>query len=56
MRMIREHRGIFSKKEIDFIQKNTSFEYIKEIEAVEVPHERQMYRVVLTDTYIREEK
>lgn len=56
MRKIRKHIGIHDIVEIKAIQETTSFEYIEEIEAVEGLPGQQLYRVVLTDTYIEEKE
>lgn len=56
MNIKRVQRGIYTQEEISFIQKNTSFEYIEEIEAVDTKPGVNMYRVVLTDTYSEQVK
>ena len=52
MKKIRKHIGIHDINEIKAIQRTTSFEYIEEIEAVDCSPGKQLYRVVLSDTYI----
>ena len=54
MMKIRKHIGIHDMEEIKAIQETTSFEYIEEIESVDSVPGKQMYRVILSDTYIEE--
>lgn len=49
---IRKHIGIHDINEIKAIQNLTSFEYIEEIEAVDCESGKQLYRVILSDTYV----
>ncbi len=51
MMITRKHIGIYDIKEINSIRTMTSFEYIDEIEAVDSPPGKQLYKVSLSDVY-----